>query len=197
MRGKLILVIGPMGSGKSTLMRHAIERFPELRTPYSYTTRPRRPDSVENEHYKFVSTEEFEEMIRNDEFLEWAKFSNNYYGTLKEYVQEGIEEGKVMFKEMEVQGVRQVLAHMDHKDLVTVFIDAGSWETLVSRALQRAHMSDEELERRKKHFEEELTFMPDADVVIHNRTPEEKGSAMQAFEKIIEDALNQAHISHA
>ncbi|HYE23524.1 MAG TPA: guanylate kinase [Candidatus Paceibacterota bacterium] len=193
MRGKLILVIGPMGSGKSTLMRHAIERFPELRTPYSYTTRPRRPDPVENEHYQFVSREEFEEKIRNNEFLEWAKFSDNYYGTLKEYVLEGIEEGKVMFKEMEVQGVRQVKAAMDPADLVTVFIDAGSWETLVERALGRSPMSEEELARRKAHFEEELTFMPDADVVIHNRSVEEKESAKEAFEQVIKDALDRAH----
>jgi len=193
MRGKLILVIGPMGSGKSTLMRHAIERFPEVTTPYSYTTRPRRPDAVENEHYKFVSTEEFEDLIEKGEMLEWAKFSNNYYGTLKEYVEEGLAEGKVMFKEMEVQGVRQVKAAMDPDDLVTVFIDAGSWETLVDRALQRSHMSPEELERRRKHFEEELTFMPDADVVIHNRAPEEKEAAKETFEQIIKEALDRAH----
>ena len=193
MRGKLILVIGPMGSGKSTLMRHAMERFPELRTPYSYTTRPRRPDAVENEHYQFVTKEEFEAKIADGAFLEWAKFSDNYYGTLTEYVLEGIEEGKVMFKEMEVQGVRKAIAAMDPEDLITVFIDAGPWETLVERALGRAPMSEEELARRKAHFEEELTFMPDADVVIHNRTPEEKESAMQAFEQVIQNALTEAH----
>jgi len=192
MRGKLILVIGPMGSGKSTLMRHAIERFPEVTTPYSYTSRPRRPDAVENTHYKFVTAKEFEEMIARDEFLEWAKFSDNYYGTLKEYVEEGLREGKVMFKEMEVQGVRQAKASLDPADLVTVFIDAGPWEGLVDRALQRAHMSPEELERRRRHHEDELTFMPEADVVIHNRTLEERDSAMKTFEKIIEDALNEA-----
>lgn len=193
MRGKLILVIGPMGSGKSTLMRHAIERFPELRTPYSYTTRPRRPDAVENEHYQFVTKEEFEQMIADGKMLEWARFSDNYYGTLKEYVHEGLEEGKVMFKEMEVQGVRQVKKSMNPSDLVTVFIDAGPWETLAARALERAHMSDEELAKRKKHFEEEIAFMPEADVVIHNRSLEEKESAMQAFEKVIQDALTEAH----
>lgn len=190
MRGKLILVIGPMGSGKSTLMHHAIEKFPEVTTPYSYTTRPRRPDPVENEHYKFVSVEEFEQMIEEGKMLEWAKFSQNYYGTLKAEVEEGLAGGKVMFKEMEVQGVRQVKAALDPEDLVTVFIDAGSWENLVERALARSHMSEEELERRRLHHEDELTFMPDASVVIHNRTLDEKDAAKLAFEEIIRNALN-------
>ncbi len=188
-RGKLILVIGAMGSGKSMLMRHAIERFPELVTPYSYTTRARRPDGVENDHYRFVSVPEFEAMIEKGEMLEWARFSDNYYGTLKEWVEEGLREGKVMFKEMEVQGVRHVLGTMNKRDVLTVFVDGGSWENLVARALTRAPMGGEELEKRRRHYEDELTFMPSADVVIHNRTPEEKETAKETFDNVIKTAI--------
>lgn len=184
-RGTLILVVGPMGSGKSMLMNHAKARFPELVTPFSYTTRARRPESVENDHYKFLTVEEFKERISNDEFLEWAEFSGNFYGTLKCEVDEGLAAGKVMFKEMEVQGVRQVLSHMPEDEVVTIFIDAGPWEELVRRALARAPMGDEELEKRRLHHENELTFMPAADVIIYNREGE-KEEAKRAFEAVIE-----------
>lgn len=188
-RGTLILVIGPMGSGKSMLMNHAIARFPELVTPYSYTTRARRPDHVENDHYKFISVEDFKERIARGEFLEWAEFSGNFYGTLKAEVEEGLKEGKVMFKEMEVQGVRQALSVMPKDEVVTIFIEAGSWEELVRRALSRAPMEADELEKRRRHHEDELTFMPHADVIIYNREGE-KESAKRAFEEVIEHAIN-------
>ena len=189
-RGKLIVVIGAMGSGKSTLMRHAIERFPELVTPYSFTSRARRPDNVENDHYKFVSKEEYEQMIAEGKMLEWANFSGNYYGTLRSEVEEGLQSGRVMFKEMEVQGVRQVRELLDKSELITVFIDGGEWEQLVERARKRADMSEEELEKRRTHYEDELTFMPEADVIIYNREGE-KETAKQSFEDVIQNALRE------
>ena len=183
-RGKLILVIGPMGSGKSTLLRHACERFPELHILNSYTTRPRRPDHVENGHYRFITVEDFKDRIDRGEFLEWAEFSGNYYGTLKSDVEDGIRGGKVIIKEMEVQGVRQTRELLDRDDLLTIFIDAGGWEELRDRALKRDHMDEEELARRKARFEDEITFMPEVDVVIRNGAGERE-DADRAFEEVI------------
>lgn len=189
-RGTLILVIGPMGSGKSMLMKDMIERYPELVTPPSYTTRARRPDAVENDHYRFVTKEEFEAKIEAGEFLEWAIFSGNYYGTLRADVEAGIEAGEVMFKEMEVQGVRRTRELLPKDELITVFIDAGGWETLKARALARAPMSEEEIEKRRLHHEDELTFMPHADVIIKNYEGEQE-QAKAAFREVIEGALRK------
>jgi guanylate kinase len=187
-RGKLILVIGPMGSGKSTLLRHAVEHYPELGVLNSYTTRARRPDHVENDHYRFVSKEEFQGMIDRGDLLEWAEFSSNFYGTRKQDLEEELSQGKVVIKEMEVQGVRQVKGLLDPEDVLTIFIDAGSWEELVERAMKRDPLSDDELERRKKRFEDEVTFIPEADVVIKNG-PGKLEEADKAFEQVIADTL--------
>jgi guanylate kinase len=192
MRGKLILIVGSTGSGKGTLMRHAMSRFPGITTPQSYTSRPRRSDAVENTHYTFVSETEFKEKIARGEFLEWAEFSGNYYGTLKADIEDGLKKGTLMLKEMEVQGVRQVQKLLPHEDLIVVFINAGSWDELAKRALAREAMDDATLNMRRLRYEDELTFMPEADVVIQN-LPGKQDDAMAAFEDVIAKAMKETH----
>src|SRR3989344_3740507 len=105
MQGKFILVIGPSGSGKGTLINHARSLFPQIAYPKSCTTRsPRGGDSDKN--YLFLSHEDFSEKIKDGEFLEWAEYGGNYYGTLKSEVTRLLEQGRVVLKELEVQGVR-------------------------------------------------------------------------------------------
>jgi len=186
--GTFIILIGAMGSGKSMLMKHAIAAHPELVIPYSYTTRPRRPDAVENDHYRFVTVAEFEAMIAEGAFLEWARFGDNYYGTLRAEVEEELTAGKVLLKEMEVQGVRQVRDLLPKEQLVTVYVDAGGWEELEERARNRAPITDEELAKRKQRFEDEVTFLPEADRVIQNHAGMRE-EAIASFEAIIEEAL--------
>lgn len=190
-RGKLILVIGPMGSGKSTLLRHAVEQHPELGVLNSYTTRARRPDHVENDHYRFVTKEEFQGMIDRGELLEWAEFSGNFYGTRTQDLEDQLALGKVIIKEMEVQGVRQVKRLLASEDLITIFIDAGSWEELVGRAMKRDPLSEDELLRRKQRFDDEVTFIPEADFVIQNGAGKLE-EADRAFDQVITDAIAAA-----
>lgn len=177
-----------MGSGKSMLMKHAIAAYPDLVLPYSYTTRPRRPDAVENDHYRFVSVQEFEQMIADGAFLEWARFGDNYYGTLKAEVEGALASGKVLLKEMEVQGVRQTRELLPKGQFVSVFVDAGPWEVLKERALKRAPMSDEELAKRKQRYDDERTFIDEADVVITNYEGKQE-EAKAAFSALIEETL--------
>lgn len=178
--GKFILVIGPTGSGKSMLMKHAMATYPDLCTPFSYTTRPRRADAIENAHYRFISREEFEASIAAGDFIEHAEYGGNYYGTKKAEVEAALAEGKVLLKEMEVQGVRQVRDAMPADKLSTVYIDAGSWEELSGRVQEREAMSDEQLALRKERFLDEATFKDEADIVIAN--PHGEGEkAKEAF----------------
>jgi guanylate kinase len=187
-QGRFIVLVGGMGSGKSMLMKHAIATHPELVLPYSYTTRPRRPDAVENDHYRFVSVEEFEQMIAEGAFLEWARFGDNYYGTLKKEVEGDLQAGKVLLKEMEVQGVRQTRELLPQGQFISVFIDAGPWEVLKKRALKRAPMSDEELAKRKQRYEDERTFKDEADIVITNYEGMQE-EAKAAFTALIEGTV--------
>ncbi len=131
-------------------------------------------------------------MIERGEFLEWAEFSGNYYGTRRADIEQGLAEGNVMFKEMEVQGVRQARKLLQKNELITVFIDAGSWEELSRRALAREHMDEATLEKRRLRFEDERTFMLEADVVIENHTGKQ-AEAMAAFETVIAKAIEDTH----
>jgi guanylate kinase len=187
-RGKLILVCGPMGSGKGTLIRLATERFSGLGVLPSYTTRARRPDHVENDHYRFVSREEFQGMIDRGEFLEWAEFSGNLYGTLRQDLEEALSHGQVIIKEMDVQGIRQLKQVLPPEDMTVVFIDAGSWEELVNRAMKRDPLTPEDIEQRKKRYEDELTFVSEADIIIHNGAGQRE-EADKAFEQVISAAI--------
>lgn len=187
-RGKLILVIGPTGSGKGTLIRHATARFLGLTFLNSYTTRQPRPDAVESSRYRFIPVSEFRQRIEGGEFLEWAEFSGNFYGTLKKDVEEGLAAGKVFIKEMDLQGVHQVQQLLPKEDVVTVFINGGSWDELAARARKRAPMSDQELALRRARYEIEMASIPEADIVISNGVGE-RDQADAAFEKTIADVL--------
>ena len=187
-QGIFILVIGPTGSGKSMLMKHAISVFPQLVLPYSYTTRPRRHDAIENNHYKFLSEEDFNTWAAEGKFLEWAEYGGNYYGTLRAEVEAELAGGKILLKEMEVQGVRQIRSELPKEQLLTVFISAGSWEGLEARIRARAPISEEEIALRRKRYEDEITFKDEADVCIEN-IDGNKEVANKAFTDLIQSVV--------
>ncbi len=186
--GKLILVIGPTGSGKSVLISYIKENFPQISYLASYTTREKRP-GAENSAYQFLSVEEFEHMKEAGEFLEWAQFGGNYYGTSKQEVTSALSAGKVVLKEMEVQGVRQIQEILTPEQLVIMYIDAGSWEELERRVRARAPITEEELEKRKHRYEDEVPFKQTADYVIQN-LPGELEKAQEQIRKALEEVIH-------
>ncbi|MBU0750261.1 guanylate kinase [Patescibacteria group bacterium] len=189
MNGTFFIVMGPTGSGKSTLMKHVIAQFPDVLVPPSFTTRDRRPSEIENSHYTFVDKNTFTAMVEKGEFLEWAEFSGNFYGTLKETVIVPLAEGKVLFTEMEVQGVRQARALLPAEQVKVVFIDAGPWEELEARIRARAPITDEEIAKRKQRYEDEMTYKDEADIVISNHSGEIE-TAKETFANLIRDAIH-------
>jgi guanylate kinase len=169
MKGKLILVVGPTGSGKGTLLSYLREtEGTSYVFPISCTTRTPRPGEKEGETYYFLTKEEFEKREAAGEFLEWAAYGSNYYGTLKSEILPYIEQGITVIRELEVQGARQIQTLLSNDDLQIIFIDAGEWADLERRILARASMTEAELLARRKRYEDELTFKGEAARVVAN-----------------------------
>jgi guanylate kinase len=145
-RGRLIVVSGPSGAGKSSLIWEALEAVPELAYSVSATTRPPRPGEVDGEHYVFLSREEFERLIEEGKFLEWAPYSGNLYGTLEGKVQEMLDAGRSVILEIELQGARQV--RQKRPDAVMVFVRAPSLKETRRRLSGRATETAEAMETR-------------------------------------------------
>ncbi len=166
--GTFILVVGPSGSGKSALLGHLREQMPSIVFPRSCTTRTPRPGEVEGEKYFFVTKEEFERRQAAEEFLEWAPYGGSYYGTLRSEIIPALEAGKLVVREVEVQGARQLQDRIPEGVLKIIFIDAGSWEDLERRIRARAPIGEVELLARRKRYEDETSFKEQADIVVTN-----------------------------
>jgi len=149
-------------------MAKARERFPDIVFPVSCTTRAIRPGEIPGQVYRFVSNEEFDALITENAFLEWAEYGGNRYGTPVSEVTAPLSQGKLLLHEIEVQGVRLLQKIIPAEQLVTVYIDAGSWEVLEARIQARAPISASELAKRKARYEEESSFKSEATHVIIN-----------------------------
>jgi len=187
-RGHLLLLMAPSGSGKKMMLDGLGALANELYLAKTYTSRARREDAEENPKYVFISREEFEQMIADDALVEWADFSDNLYGTAKADVLEALQEPQVVYKEMELQGVLQMKKIVPEENMTVVYIDAGSWEDLEERILARAAISEEHLRLRKERYMEESKFKDGADLVVMNRNGEAE-TAQAEFRSIVGDII--------
>ncbi|MCL4079695.1 guanylate kinase [Coriobacteriia bacterium Es71-Z0120] len=165
-RGRLLIISGPSGAGKGTLVDRLVERVPEAWVSVSATTRPPRPGEVDGVDYRFVSPEEFDRLVKAGEFLEWAEVHGNRYGTLRSDVEKKIAEGRLVVLEIDPQGAQQVRRLVD--DAVCVFVVAPSFEELERRIRKRGAESDEEIAARLKTAERELALVGTYDYVVQN-----------------------------
>jgi len=143
--GRLLVVSGPSGTGKSSIVNELLEQL-GIEFSVSATTRLPRPGERHGVHYNFVSRRDFESMIEDDELLEWAEYNNRFYGTPAAPVEEALADGRDILLDIEIQGVRQV---RDKKpDAITYFIAPPSLEELERRLRRRGDTSDEDIEDR-------------------------------------------------
>jgi len=165
-RGRLFVISAPSGAGKGTVIKRLLELRPELAYSVSATTRSPRDSEVEGISYHFVSHKQFKEMIGRGEFLEYAEYVGEFYGTPKEPIYENIKNGRDTLLEIEVQGARQV---MDAKpEAVTIFIIPPSSEELERRLRSRMTESEEKLAARLKRAIQEIEEKARYDHIVVN-----------------------------
>jgi guanylate kinase len=164
--GKLIVLTGPSGVGKGTLLRSLLQRHPELYFSISVTTRPPRPGEVNGQHYYFVSRPEFDRMVLNNELLEWAEFAGNCYGTPRRPVEDNIRQGRWVVLEIELEGARQI--RQNFPEAFQIFILPPSMLELEYRLRSRGHDSEEAIARRLKRAEAEIHAADEFDVQVIN-----------------------------
>lgn len=189
--GHVVVVMAPMGSGKGTIINHALKKYPRLQHTISCTSRPMRPGEVNGKHYHFVTSDEFDHKIAVGDFLEWAVFAGNKYGTLKSEILPRLTQAQVVIVEIELQGVEQLLTILPREHMTIVYIEAGGWDVLKRRALMRAPMSEVELEARYERFLVESRAKSMVDVIVDNSAGIEQ--ACEAFDQIIEAAYQSTN----
>ncbi|MEI5582936.1 guanylate kinase [Agromyces sp. CCNWLW213] len=164
---RLVVLAGPTAVGKGTVAGYIREHHPEVELSVSATTRAPRPGEVEGEHYFFVSDEEFDRMIADDELLEWATVHNAYrYGTPRGPVEEAIAAGSSVLLEIDIQGARSVRRAMPEATLV--FLLPPTWEELVRRLVGRGTESPAEQQRRLETAKVELAAVEEFDHQVVN-----------------------------
>ena len=162
----LVVLSGPSGVGKSSVIGKALDEIPQTWLSVSVTTRAPRPGEQDGVNYFFVSSEQFDQMIAADELLEWAEFTGNRYGTPRAQVQERLDAGIPVLFEIEVQGAMQVREAMP--TAVLVFLEPPSWQDLKTRLVGRGTESDTEVEARLNAALSELESAHLFDHVIVN-----------------------------
>lgn len=167
-KGQLIILSGPSGVGKSTIVKAVTEKYPNLHFSVSATTREIRPDETDGVSYYFVTRERFEEMLRQDELLEHAEYVGNCYGTPAKPIDEALKMGYDILLDIEVQGAMQIKAK--RPDAVSVFVAAPSFAELERRLTERGDTAPDKVRRRIETAHIEYKAAPQYDYLIVSET---------------------------
>ena len=166
MRGNLYIVSAPSGSGKTTLLQHLLRSFKDLKFSVSHTTRQPRQGERDGVDYFFTDRATFMSMVDRGEFLEWAEFNGQLYGTTRTFVQDQIEAGKDVILDIDVQGARQVKSKVE--DATAIFVLPPSFAELERRLKARMLEPDDVIRRRLDIAKGEILIYRDYDYIIIN-----------------------------
>ena len=187
-RSRLVVLAGPTAVGKGTVASMVRERYPDVWISVSATTRRPRPGELNGVHYWFVSDEEFDKMVAEDQLLEWAVVHKAArYGTPRQPVELALASGRPAMLEIDLQGARQVRETMP--DALFVFLKPPSWDELVRRLVGRGTETEAERERRLETAREELAAEPEFDVTIVNREVHEAAEQLVALMRLDHESL--------
>ena len=164
--GLLVVVSGPSGTGKGTVLSCIRQKENRIKFSVSATTREPRSGEVDGVNYFFKTTEEFEAMIENGELIEWVKYCDNYYGTPKKYVEDTIKSGYDCLLEIEVEGALNI--KKIYPDCVSIFILPPSFEELRRRIESRGTEKPEVIEKRMEKALKEMNYVDRYDYVVVN-----------------------------
>lgn len=178
-KGRILIVSGPSGVGKGTVLKQVMAANPKLRFSVSGTTRPIRPGEIDGVHYYFMNKAQFEALLAEDGFLEYAVYAGNYYGTPLKPVEEALEQGISVILEIEVQGALQVMAR--RPDAISIFIAPPSAEELRHRLTGRGDTAPEIAEQRLKIAVEECAAAEKYQYIVVNDSVEQAVSQVQAI----------------
>ena len=153
--GLLIIISGPSGAGKSSVTSNLLSNIKNLDFSVSYTTRDKRSNEEDEEHYEFISKEKFHEMIDENLFLEYETVHGNFYGTPIKPIQESLKFGHSILLDIDVQGASSII-NTNHFDCVSIFIKPPSIEELEERLIERKDMSDDDIQKRVKEARKEI-----------------------------------------
>lgn len=166
-KGKLIIVSGFSGTGKSSIVTKLVEKYPnEYALSISATTRKIRSGEVENKSYFFITKEEFQNMINNNDLLEYASYVGNFYGTPKKFVNKKLDEGKNVILEIEIQGATKVKNNFPN--CITVFVTTKDAKILYDRLIKRGTNTPDDLKNRVKRAIEEANGILMYDYILVN-----------------------------
>ncbi|RKU27864.1 guanylate kinase [Candidatus Poribacteria bacterium] len=165
----VIVISGPSGGGKSTVAQVLCENDDTLRLSISATTRKARPDEIDGENYHFLTKFEFEENIKNNYFIEWAKYREHYYGTPKSEIDVSRKEGKDTVLEIDVNGALQIKKqHLTPANSILIFLIPSTYDILEKRLRGRNTESEDELKNRLEIAKTELQLIAQYDYCVVN-----------------------------
>lgn len=165
-KGLLLVISGPSGTGKGTLVERLIQRRPEIRLSISATTRKPREGEVDGVDYFFKTKKEFQEMIEKDEFVEWVEYCGNYYGTPEKSILDSIESGYDVIFEIEVEGALKVKERFPNS--ILIFMVPPSLRELQKRIRGRGTEEEAIIKKRMRRAVEELNLIDKYDYIVVN-----------------------------
>ena len=178
-KGKTFIICGPSGVGKGTVVARLLASDPSLYFSVSATTRPPRPGEEDGVHYHFLSMEQFEQWIAEDQFLEHAQFVGNRYGTPRLYVDRAMAQGRDVLLDIEIHGAEQV--KRKRPDVVRIYVAPPSWAELERRLIGRGTEDMEKVRSRLARGREEFSAAKDFDYFVINDTVDRAVEELRAI----------------
>ena len=170
LRNIMVILSSPSGAGKTTITKKIQQKYNTFKLSVSHTTRKPRPNEVDGVDYFFTSTSNFEKLVAEKKFYEYAKIFDNYYGTLKKTVDETLKKNDIIF-DIDWQGTKQ-LSKFKNLNLVKIYLTPPDKKELKNRLIKRNQDSPKEVERRFKAFDDDIKHWKDYDYVLINKNLE-------------------------